>query len=84
MFPTFFIVASFVAAVGPSEAVEKNSKPLPPGWEAGVMNAGQYYRWWLPEKHSVVFTVAIVVLVILVVFLIVSAIWATRDAEQCA
>ncbi len=39
MFPTFFMWASWLNAVRPAET------QLPPGWRAGVMNHGEYYKW---------------------------------------
>ena len=67
----FFITNNFIVAVTPAEAVA-DGKPLPPGWSAGVMNHGEYFRWWTIRDNPLLFGagVAIFPTVVLVMYLI--------------
>lgn len=56
--PSFFSTISFVAAVDPEQAIG-DGRPLPPGWSAGVMNHGTYYRWWSIGERPVAFALSV-------------------------
>ena len=58
-FASFFSLVSFLAAKSPPQAA-KTGQPLPPGWSAGVMNHGHYYKWWLIRDNPVLFIASVV------------------------
>jgi len=57
-YAAFFSIMSFYGALRPSEAIERWGKPLPEGWSAGVMNHGEYYRWWTIRDRPLLFTLS--------------------------
>jgi hypothetical protein len=59
-FVGFFWVMNFFVADTPSEALAKWQRSLPPGWEAGVMNHGEYFRWFTIEGHPLLFVGALI------------------------
>jgi hypothetical protein len=69
---SFFCVISFLASVGPEDAILKHHKPLPSGWEAGVWNHDHHYEWWLASHHPGLFILSCFVLLAAVGFLLVS------------
>jgi hypothetical protein len=58
-FVGFFWVMNFFVADTPSEALAKWHRALPPGWEAGVMNHGEYFRWYTVSGHPLAFAGAL-------------------------
>ncbi len=76
MFLCFFSAMSFVNALSPEEALEKWNKPLPAGWTAGVMNHGEYYRWWRICERPVFFSVSLAGLIASVAWLWTVTLWA--------
>ena len=72
--PAFFTTVSFTAALTPDEAIERG-KPLPPGWTAGVMNHGEYYRWWTIREKPLLFGISLFALVAGVLFLWGAIFW---------
>jgi hypothetical protein len=54
LFPAFFCVISFLVAEPRSELLMRGGD-IPASWSAGVMNHGEYYRWWLPSDRPVFF-----------------------------
>ena len=75
-YPCFFSVVSFAHALSPAEALAKWRKPLPVGWTAGVMNHGEYYRWWPVSERPVLFLVSLVGLIASLVWLWGVLLWA--------
>jgi hypothetical protein len=53
--PAFFSTMSFTSALTSEQAVAEYNKPLPSGWTAGVMNHGDYYRWWTIQERPILF-----------------------------
>jgi apolipoprotein N-acyltransferase len=74
-FPLFVCTMNFIAAVTPEQALREHHKPLPPGWTAGVMNHGSYFRWWTIGESPVVFSLSAIGLVAVVLFLWISIGW---------
>jgi len=58
-FVGFFWVVNFLVADTPTEALSKWHIALPDGWEAGVMNHGEYFRWYTISGHPYLFTGAL-------------------------
>src|SRR5690606_15479764 len=56
--PSFLSTISFIAAIDPEQA-RGNGQPLPPGWSAGVMSHGSYYRWWTIGERPVLFGLSV-------------------------
>jgi len=73
----FFATVSFFAAESREEITAKGYT-IPAEWEAGVMNHGHYYRWYLPENHPFLFGVCVSVLAGLLAFLVSRAICASK------
>jgi hypothetical protein len=55
----FFWVVNFCVADTPAEALAKRSISLPTGWEAGVMNHGEYFEWYTISAHPFAFAGAV-------------------------
>jgi hypothetical protein len=72
--PAFFSTVSFMDAVTPEQARADNL-PLPPGWNAGVMNHGSYYHWWTIQDRPLLFGVSIFCLVTSMMFVFGSIFW---------
>ncbi|NLF32255.1 MAG: hypothetical protein GX591_15375 [Planctomycetes bacterium] len=55
-------------------------KPLPEGWTAGVMNHGDYYRWWPVSEQARLYAVSLAGLIVSLCTLcgIVFWIWVQR------
>jgi hypothetical protein len=73
--PAFFSTLSFNDALTPQQAIARYSKPLPPGWSAGVMNHGAYYQWWTIQERPVLFGLSALCLVAGILFLWTSLAW---------
>jgi len=81
-YPSFFSVTSFWAALTPQEAIAKWKKPLPEGWSAGVMNHGEYSKWWTIRERPVLFAISLTGLVCSIGFLWFSMFWIVRRRPQ--
>ncbi len=80
--PCFYIVVNFTAAASPAEALAKYDKPLPAGWTAGVMNHGEYIRWWLIDERPLLFYSALVGLSVSVLWLWGVGFWAWKRSRN--
>ena len=58
-FVGFFWVINFLVADTPTEALSKWHIALPADWEAGVMNHGEYFRWYTISGHPFFFAGAL-------------------------
>jgi len=76
--PAFFSTVSFTDALTPDQAIAKYEMPLPPGWTAGVMNHGRYYRWWTIQDRPVLFAASIFFFASPMLFIWGSAFWIWR------
>ncbi len=67
LFPAGFSVISFHAALTPAQA---GDQAMDPAWEAGVMNHGRYYQWYLIDHHPVWYwsSMAVVIAAVAVAF----------------
>ena len=64
MFPAFFCVVSFLFAVTPAEAAARGDGTMPSDWEAGVLNHGQYYRWYTISGRPAFFAASLATLLV--------------------
>jgi hypothetical protein len=80
--PAFVSAVNFIDAETPQQAIARNGKPLPPGWTAGVMNHGEYYRWWTIQERPVLFGLSALSLVAAILFLWSSLAWLWWKAEN--
>jgi len=55
IFPLGYCILNFLVAETPAEAMRLGDPPIPSTWEAGVMNHGQYIRWFSIEAHPLIF-----------------------------
>jgi hypothetical protein len=58
-FVGFFCTVNFCVADTPAEALAKRDISLPAGWEAGVMNHGEYFEWYTISAHPFAFAGAV-------------------------
>jgi hypothetical protein len=59
VFLGFFWTVNFFVADSPAQALALYGKPLPDGWEAGVMNHGEYFKWYSISGHPVFFAASL-------------------------
>jgi hypothetical protein len=52
-------VLSFLAAKTPEQAISAGHPPMPPTWEAGVLNHGSYYQWYTISAHPFLFALSV-------------------------
>ncbi|MFI4911136.1 MAG: hypothetical protein ACIAQZ_05660 [Sedimentisphaeraceae bacterium JB056] len=57
-------VLYFFIAITPEEAVRKGYPDLPTDWSAGVMNHGEYIKWWTIQERPLFFWSSLVGLII--------------------
>ena len=57
-FPAFFATVSFYVAESRDQIIKKGYN-IPHTWEAGVMNHGDYYEWYLMSEHPYYFMLSI-------------------------
>lgn len=69
MFPAFFATVSFFVAE-PRDQIIKKGYSIPNGWEAGVMNHGEYYEWYSMAEHPYYFMLSIGTLIAVWFFLL--------------
>ncbi len=63
VFLGFFLTVSFVSAITPHEAALTGDAVMPTHWEAGIMNHGEYYRWYTISNHPILFGISLAVFV---------------------
>ncbi|HLX68376.1 MAG TPA: hypothetical protein VKV04_02005 [Verrucomicrobiae bacterium] len=80
--PAFFSTVSFSSALTPGQAIAEYNKPLPPGWTAGVMNHGGYYRWWTIQQRPVLFGASVIFLAVGMLFIYGSLFWVWKQNEK--
>jgi hypothetical protein len=80
--PAFFSTMSFTSALTPEQAIAEYNKPLPLGWTAGVMNHGDYYRWWTIQQRPILFATSISFLVLGIVFIWGSLLWVWKQGQR--
>jgi hypothetical protein len=80
--PAFFSTMSFTSALTPEQAVTEFNKPLPSGWTAGVMNHGDYYRWWTIQEKPILFGASVFFLAAGIVFIWGSLLWIWRQNRK--
>jgi hypothetical protein len=76
--PAFFSTVSFTSALTPEQAITECNKPLPSGWTAGVMNHGNYYRWWTIPERPILFGASLFLSVSGILFIWGSLYWVWR------
>jgi hypothetical protein len=80
--PAFFSTMSFTSALTPEQAVTEFNKPLPTGWTAGVMNHGDYYRWWTIQERPILFGISVFFLVMGMLFIYGSLFWIWKQNRK--
>jgi hypothetical protein len=71
-FPAFYSTVSFLVT-DTSETAMRKGYPLPKGWTAGVMNHGQYYKWWTISERPLLFALSITLLISALIILFSTA-----------
>jgi hypothetical protein len=80
--PAFFSTMSFTSALTPEQVVAEFNKPLPSGWTAGVMNHGDYYRWWTIQERPILFGISVFFLVVGIIFIWGSLLWIWKQNRK--
>jgi hypothetical protein len=54
------LLMNFLLALTPAEAIAQGYPAMPADWETGVWSHGNFYQWYLPQNHPVLFIISLI------------------------